>query len=416
MKKFKVKKIKIKEGSFRNFFRYILTMLFSAVLFALVLIALPLTEKLSNTVKYDLVNKNDLYWSKEYELELDTEDKGNVEDDIEKTKSIIQKRLREIGVERSSISNYTKDEKQYIRVTVQTSKSEELITPLINSPFLVTIVTRKDDFDYENTEDVIAPFLEENYIKTGFTREDFRNVHITKLKNSNNEYSYFALFKTWPGSNEWEEFLQEYAGQSVGVSIDGFVTQVQVPLDQQLFAASINASDRESAHSLELLFNSGVVPLNYSVTNETELEPNIAQLDYIKLTLGILIAIVAIYAYLLFVEKTPKDILLHSGFSTVITVSSWIAYLKISDTPVDFFLLAIHMITIVALIRIIAENTESRIVVTVLVAMVASICSIFGSGYVQTFAYDLLTLMILANISLSLTVIYLFNLRKTLKV
>ncbi len=416
MKKLKFKKIKIKQKSLNGLFRYLFLIIISAAILATVLIALPLTERLSSSVAYDLVNKKDLYWSKEYELQLETEDSKEIQKDIEKTKSIIQKRLRLFGVEESSISNYEQDGIHSIRVSVQTSKSTDIVDTLIKSPFLLTIVTRKDDFNYEDQEDFLAPYLEENYNKTAFTRDEFRNIHITKLKNSSNEYSYFALFKTWPGKNEWEKFVQDNAGETVGTSIDGFVTPVQIPTDQSLFAASVSAQDKEQAYMINILYNSGVIPLNYNTTNEISKTPDIAQTNYIKLTEGILITVVLIYAYLLLVEKTPKETLIKSGLSTVITVSAWIAYLKITETHVDIFLLSILIITLIALIRIITENTESRIVVTVLIALIASICSLLGSGYVKIFAFDLLTLMIVANISLSFCVWYIANIRKSLKI
>lgn len=416
MKKFRFKKMKIKSGSFNGFLRYIFSMSLSAAFLALILIALPLTEQVSSSVKYDLVNKKDLYWAKEYELELKVEETQYFDKDIERTKSIIQKRLRIAGVEESSISYEKEGETNIIRVFVQTSKSKYLVDPLVKSPYLVRIVTRKEDFDYADTEDVLAPYLEENYNQTAFTRKDFRNVHITKLKNSANEYSYFAIFKTWPWKTEWEQFLQEYGGLTVGISIDGFVSPIQIPADQSIFAASISATEKENADMIGILYNSGIIPLNYSTKSEKEIEPNIAQVDYIKLTQGILLAVVLIYAYLLLVEKTPNHILLKSGLATVLTVSAWIAYLKISETPVDIFLLAIHIVTIIALIRIITENTESRIIVTVLVALLASICSIFGGGYVRIFAYDLLTVMIIANIALSISIPYISNIRKSLKI
>ncbi len=415
MKKFKLPKVNIKKGGAKNTFSYLSSVLISSIIFALVLISLPLTERVTSSATYDLVNKSGMYWAKEYILELDTTESKNVKNDIEKTRSVIQKRLSAFAIEQSSIQIFEKEDKSYLRVSVQTSKSKELVENLIKSPFEINIVTRKDDVNYEDQENPLTPYLAENYNSTEFTRKNFRNVYLTRLKNSANEYSYFALFKIWPWEKEWQNFLDENLNQSVGVSIDGFVTPVQVTADQGLFAVPVSATEKELAHITSILYNSGIVPLSYSVTTEEDISIENAEIDYIKLTEGILVAIIFIYIYLLFIEKTPKDILLRSGISSLITVAGWIAYLKISETPIDIFLLAMEIITIIAVIRIITENVESRMIVTVLIALISSLCMLLGSGYVKLFANDLLILMILSNLSLSISTFYLLNVRNSLK-
>lgn len=416
MKKFKLPKVKIKFPGLKGVFNYISLIFISSVILGVVLISLPLTERVSSSATYDLVNKNRLYWAKEYILELDTESSLNKEQDIERTRSILQRRLRNFGVEQSSVALYKEDDVDFLKVSIQTSKPLELVEGLIKSPYIVQIVTRKDDVDFENEEDPIAPYLTENYEPTKFTRDFFRNVYITQLRNSANEYSYFALFKTWPFEKDWTTFINDYSGQTVGVSIDGFVTPVQISASENLFAVPVPSTEKENAHIISLLYNSGVIPISYTTISEEEIEIESAEIDYIKLTEGILVAILFIYIYLLFIEKTPKDVLIKSGISTIITVAAWIAYLKMSETPVDIFLLALEVITIVAVIRIITENAESRVIVTVLLALISSICVILGSGYVKIFANDLLILMILSNLTLSLSTYYIFNVKRSLKI
>ncbi|MDY0097119.1 MAG: hypothetical protein RBS01_02100 [Candidatus Dojkabacteria bacterium] len=410
-----VPKIKLKKINLSSFFKYILSVLISSLILALVLISLPLTERVTSSATYDLVNKKDYYWSKEYKLELDTSQSIRIDSDIEEVKSILHRRLRKIGVEESSLNLSKQGDTNFLVLTVQTSKDIDVVESLIKTPFLVNIVTRKADIDFENPEDVIAPYLLENYDPTPFTRTSFRNVYITQLKNSNNEYSYFALFKTWPWGNEWKTFLQENAGQTVGVALDEFVTPVQIPTDQSLFAVPVSSTEEKYAQAVSILYNSGQMPISYTVVDEKELDVDIAEIDYIKLTEGILIAVVLIYLYLLIINKTSRDTLLISGISTVLTVSTWIAYLKISETPTDIFILALEVITIVAMIRLIAENLESKMIVTVLLALISSISILMGSGYIKIFAYDLLILIILSNISLYISKYYLDNVKKSLK-
>lgn len=416
MKKFKIPKLKTKLPNFKGTINYLITVLISSAILGLVLISLPLTERVTSSATYDLVNKSNLYWSKEYTLELKTENAIKIDQDIDKTKSILQKRLRNFGVEESSIYSYQENDKWYIRVSVKTSKSKDLVETLIKSPYIVNIVTRKADVNYEDTENPLTPYLAENYDQTKFTITNFRNIYVTQLKNSANEYSYFALFKTWPWEKEWNTFLNDNVGQTVGVNIDGFVTPVQVTGTQDLFAVPVTVQEKEYARLISILYNSGGIPISYDNSSEKELDINNPEIDYIKLTEGILVAIIFIYIYLLFIEKTPKDILIRSGLATVLTVSGWIAYLKITETPTDIFLLAIEVISIIAIIRIITENVESRVIVTVLIALISSLCIILGFGYVRIFANDLLILMIVSNLSLSISTYYISNVRRSLKI
>ena len=357
-----------------------------------------------------------MYWAQEYILKLDIQDQTDTKGKINKTKSILQSRLRKIGVEQSNISSYTQEEGEYIKISVQTTKEKELIDSVIKSPYIVNIVTRKNDVNYEDTENPLIPYLPENYNPTDFSGEDFRNVYVTKLKNSAGEYSYFALFKTWPWRSDWKKFLEEFSGQTVGVSIDGFVTPVQINAQDTTFAVSASTGEDKYAKVTDILYNSGNIPLSYSLEKEQEVVADIAEIDYIKLTEGILIAILFIYIYLLIIEKTPKDILLKSGLSSVLTVSGWITYLKVTGTPIDIFILAIEVIAIVVIIRLVTENIESRLNVTILLLVVAILGVLFGSGYVKMFTKDLILLLILSNLSLLICSFYITNVRKSLKI
>ena len=402
MKKIRFKFNKI---NWKEIFNYFVSVVISASILALVLISLPLTEKVSSSASYDLVNKNSMYWSKEYILELNTSQSSNIQKDTANLKSVLQKRLRNFDVEQSSITSYQEDDKYYLKVEIQTSKEQELVEQLIKNPFIINIVTKKDDVNYEDTENPLIPYLEENYNKTEFTRKDFRTIYITKLKNTSGEYSYFGIFKAWPLSSKWNEFLNKYIGQTVGVSIDGFVTPVQINEDK-IFAPSVSAIDEQYAKVTSILYNSGVSPMSYSTIKEEEKPLNIAEVDYIKLTEGILIAILFIYVYLLVVEKTRKSIILKSGVATVLTVSSWITYLKLSATPVDIFILALEVIVVAAIIRMIAENIDSRVHITLLLTFTSLLCILLGFGYVKIFANDLLILIILSNLSLLISTYY----------
>jgi len=417
MKKLQTPKVRIKNFNYKYVFNYLFIILLTSFIFVSILIALPLTERFSSQVTYDLKDKKDLYWAKEYTLELDiykdTEKKKKLDD----VKSIIYKRLSKLGVEKVTMNSFSQNEKEYIEVLVQSSLAQEYVDELVRNPFLISVVKRNPEINFEDPENPYAIYLEENYIPTDFTRSSFRNVYITQLKNSANEYSYFALFKTWPWGSEWNTFLNDSMGQEVGISIDGFVTPVQVPTTQPLvFAAPLSTTSKEEAELISILYNSGVVPSSYTVVDQQVLPIENIESDYIKLIEGVIIAVIVIYAYLLLIDRTDKKILMTSSLATILTVSLWISYLKISNIPVDIFLLAIEVITMIAILRITTENSESKIIVNVLLALIASLIAILGVGFAKIFASDLFVLIILGLCSQQIAQYYISNVKRILKI
>ncbi len=417
MKKFKLPKIKAGKIDFKYLINFFLVILLTSFILVCILIALPLTETFSSNITYDLKTKSEMYWAKEYLLEIDNSDAREKNKQIDDIKSVLYRRLSKLGVEKVDMANYSENGKEYILIHVQSSLTQMFVDELIRSPFLLEVVTRNPEIDFEDPENPYAIYLAENYLPTGFTRESFRNIYVTKLRNSSNEYSYFALYKTWPWNTEWNNFLNLYKGQEVGVSIDGFVTPIQVPATEPiLFALPVSTLEREEAELISILYNSGVVPVTYSLVDQQEVPIENVEADYIKLIQGIIIAVVVIYAYLLLIDKTEKKTLIVSALTTIITISIWIAYLKIAVIPVDIFLLAIEVIVMVAILRITTENTESRIIVTVLLALIASLVAILGTGYAKIFASNLFVLLILGNISEQIARFYTFKVRKLLKI
>lgn len=412
MKKIKIPKFKIRKINLKGFLNYLLLLFLTFFILLTTLIALPLTETISSNTTYDLRTKNDLYWAKEYTLELVKAQPS----DVEKVKSILFRRLEKLGVEKVSMYSFSENDKEYITVQVQTSIAQIHVEEMIRSIFQVRVVTRNPEIDFENPETPYVIYFEDSYLPTEFTRESFRNVYITNLKNASNEYSYFALFKAWPWNTQWNEFLSNNKGVEMGVSIDGFVTPVTVPSTEPiLFAVSISTSETREAELISILYNSGVMPVSYSITEQREIPLENTEVDYIKLILGVMIATVVIYAYLLFIEKINKRILLTCALTTLITISTWIAYLKIASIPVDISLLAIEILVMIALLRMTVENTESKIIVNILLVLVAALTILFGSGYVRIFASNLFILLIIGYISEMMARVYIDKVRKLLR-
>lgn len=238
-------KIKIKKINFKYILNYLFVILLTSFILVTILISLPLTERVSSQVTYDLKTKSELYWAKDYTLQLDIWDRTDKEKILDRTTSTLYQRLSKYGVEKVDMYTFTQNEMEYIDIHVQSSLPQEYVDELIRSPFIVKVVTRDPEVDFEDPENPYAIYLGENYLDTQFTRDSFRNIYITKLKNSAKQYSYFALFKTWPWNSQWKTFLEEYQGQEVGVSVDGFVTPVQIPTTKPIvFAAPISTEKK----------------------------------------------------------------------------------------------------------------------------------------------------------------------------
>ncbi|MFA5623145.1 MAG: hypothetical protein WC981_02855 [Candidatus Dojkabacteria bacterium] len=410
-------KIKIKKIDFKYILNYFFVIVLTSFILVAILISLPLTERVSSQVTYDLKTKSELYWAKDYTLQLDIWDRVDKEKILDRTTSTLYRRLSRYGVEKIDMYTFTQDKMEYINIHVQSSMPQEYVDELIRSPFIIKIVVRNPDIDFEDPENPYAVYLAENYLDTEFTRDSFRNIYITKLKNSANEYSYFALFKTWPWESQWKVFLEDYQGQEVGVSVDGFVTPVQIPTTKPIvFALPISTEKKEEAKLISLLYNTDSIPEPYTLIDEQQVPIENVEGDYIKILEGVLLATIVIYAYLFLIDKTSKKILILSALSTIITISLWVSYLKIMSIPTDIFLLTIEILAMIAILRITTENSESKIVVNVLLALIASLVAILGTGFAKIFASDLFVLLMLGIISQQIAWFYTTKVRKILKI
>ena len=390
----------------KSLLNYIFVILISSVFVATILIALPLTERYLNNTPYNLNTKDSSYWSKEYILSIDSKEQK----DIQKTRDVLFKRLKNLGVEQMSVIQKGDD----IMVTLTTSKEKELTEQLIKNRFAVEIVTRKDDVNYEDPEDPYAYLLATNYNSTDWSRDDFRNVYITKLQNSTGSESYFAIFKLWPAKSvEFNKFLTQYEGQTVGVSTDGFVSPVQVPTGaNKLFAPPVSTEDPQEVNIIDILYNSGSIPANISLTSEKDMTPNIPQTDYIMVSILIFAGFLISYLYLSISKNASSSVLMKSFLATMLTISIYLTILKLLQIPVDTFLLPIEAILTMILIRVISENKDSVVYIDIILFGVLAILIFLGFGYVSIVARNMILLLALSKITLLLSGWYIYKVRK----
>jgi hypothetical protein len=393
MRKIRFKKVKIKWG---QFFNYLLLIILSSSILLSFLIALPLTEKLTDVVAFDL-NVAEDYWSKEYILDLESEESK----DITKTKNILFRRLNKYGVEEVSIKN----ESDFVTVVVKTTKSQTFVDELVRNPYRYSIVTRKEDVDFEDEENQLAIYLEENYEETKFDSTIFRSIHVTQLPDSSGEDSYFGIAKPWiTKSREFYDFLSQYEGQYLGVNIDGFVTPVYIT-DPTVFAIPLSAQ-QDSIEAIDILYNSGTSPTNYEVTEQNTLSVNNFNIDYIEVTIALFVSIIAIYIYTYFTGIYNKSMILESLFTTLLSLALFLSFLKVSVIPIHIFILLIDAVVLIILSNIIQQNSESRNSVFVVGIFIGLIFNLLGIGYLKILGSHLVILTLVSYLAVAVGNLY----------
>ncbi len=394
---------------------YISLAIASAILVAAILIALPLTEKISDGINFNLVTKDSSFWSKEYILTLQTSDEKQVRD----AREILYRRLRSFSIERVSIYTLPSEEEglSKLKVIISSAKDQALVEELIKNRFQYKIMTKKADVNFEDSEDQYAYMMEENYDPTDWDYQDFRNIYITKLKSNNGTYSYFALYKLWPNKEkEFVNFLSQYKGDIIGVSIDGYISPYQVPedVDQSafLFALPVYTEDEDEAEIISILYNSGNIPVEFIVQEETDLPSPIESIDYIKISIALIIALVTAYIYILIFKQSTPQKLLRSFLATVITISLYIAILKIQQIPVYTILLTLECMIASIATYMFEENKESRKFTLGILLLSLLIITFLGTGLMSEFAKGTICILLLSALSLKISKRYINKVRK----
>ena len=78
----------------------------------------------------------------------------------------------------------------------------------------------------------------------------------------------------------------------MGVEIDFFVTPFEVQeipegtTAQQTITLGVYADTEEEAKAISLLYNSGHIEANFNHESETDRDPDVISLDYIKVSIG----------------------------------------------------------------------------------------------------------------------------------
>lgn len=389
---------------------YISVILVTSLAITAGLIALPLTEKLSERTTFNLLPKEEFYSSAEYYLSLETIEKK----EIEETRDIFFKRLNRFGVEKVSIQKTDQDSTSTtLRIVVNTTRDLGFVRELILNKYNVTILEKKDDVDFFESEDPYAYLSPDNYDSTEWTKADFRNIHVTELRTTDNNYSTFAILKPWPSKQgAFNDFLDQNKGDYVGVSTDGSVIPYLVPLEgDNLFAVPLPVEEETQVEAISILYNSGTIPTDYSMIEENRLDPQVINIDHIKVSIGLFVSMILVYLYILLTKKATLEMLAVPFLATLLTLSVYISVLKFFNIPIDTFLLPIIGIIIAALIKMVSANDDSIFYIEGAFLVTLSVILLFGYGYMQILATHLFPLVVLSKVSLIVSSWYINKLR-----
>ncbi|WKZ30816.1 MAG: hypothetical protein QY318_03125 [Candidatus Dojkabacteria bacterium] len=410
-------------------FGLLFTILVTSMLISAALIAMPKTERFTPDNRFDLNVKDDKYWAKRFVLELTVkkEDEGDTTEKVEVTKGIIQRRLDRYDVEQVSIKTLhdyeptsaeetvedivnqieeqedvqgaedsgdnekaEEDIKVYIEVSATSSRDQASITRLIGSRHYLKIMTTTPAA--LNSEDQLAAYLPENYDRTQFTRRSFRNIEIKQLSTTTEgEDAFFAIYKSWPhNALAWRDFLGDNAGKTIGIAIDGFVTPYPVPIEfdpdlknpQQnpIFAPGVT-QDPAEAQILDILYNSGVIPVEYSIISNEDAEVKTYEIDYIEVSAAFILSVIVIMAYSYFRNRGDKGRSLLFMLTSVAAFAFYVAVLKILSLPIDLPILLLEGLSIILLAKVLAYRTRSVLLIDLPVIMFFALLSFYGSGY-----------------------------------
>lgn len=433
----KSKKKKPSRQSVGNFFimslRYIVLVAITVFTASVVFISLPYTEKVWPNVSFDFQEKQ--YWEKTYTLELlvKTEDEAKVDRKIEETKSIIQKRLYAAGVEEAYIAgahleNPTADNDEYffryINVWVKSSLDETEVDEIVRTRNYIRFYIPKEDVDFDDEENPIAQYLIENYTPTDVTRHDFRNIAIKELTDSEGEGTYFAIFKP-KFFSDFTKLAEENAGNTIGIGFDRGVSQVLIPYEfspDYNPAASQGGSgspeltfgltrDERQAELAEIQFNSGVIPLEYSVIDQEYVAKEESNDPQVWFSITIIVAMALFAAYGYFRENDTLETVFTSFFEIGLVLSAWFAYHKFFFIDIDVMMMLLEGAVVLILAHDYLLKTEARTSRSIILFAGVAIIAFFGFGQLRIFGLDMLALMIGLSISEYISKYYITNMK-----
>ena len=388
----------------------ILTAIFITIFF----ISIPFTENYIAQYTYNLSLKSQLYSYERFKIEL--EDKGQSDNYI----SIVKSRLTQAEIERFNIE---KKDDESIEVMTWSTKDQYMIQSLLSTDGSVAFMTLKEGIDLNDENNIIAAYIEDSYDKTGINRDYFRRIIVRQSPTSQGGLAYFLVFKpTIDKQDEIEAFITNNQGKQIGINIFGYVTPYQVNGPDLVVGVGSDEKDKLLSSAI---FNTKPIGTKITTTSE-ETQSNVQPYGFFEFinnnysNLTAVFALLTVFAaiFLGVLNKKKYRVSLIMLFSTILTLSIWLAYLKITNSAVDLFTIIVCGVVIIinnfasSLIKSIDARVIKLLAIIAITILAPLLVPLFitGVGFVDIIANKLIWVILLSEVILELFKLYLQNL------
>ena len=388
----------------------ILTAIFITIFF----ISIPFTENYIAQYTYNLSLKSQLYSYERFKIEL--EDKGQSDNYI----SIVKSRLTQAEIERFNIE---KKDDESIEVMTWSTKDQYMIQSLLSTDGSVAFMTLKEGIDLNDENNIIAAYIEDSYDKTGINRDYFRRIIVRQSPTSQGGLAYFLVFKpTIDKQDEIEAFITNNQGKQIGINIFGYVTPYQVNGPDLVVGVGSDEKDKLLSSAI---FNTKPIGTKITTTSE-ETQSNVQPYgffefinnNYSNLTAAFALLTVLVAIILGVLNKNKYRVSLIMLFSTILTLSIWLAYLKITNSAVDLFTIIVCGVVIIinnfasSLIKSIDARVIKLLAIIAITILAPLLVPLFitGVGFVDIIANKLIWVILLSEVILEFFKLYLQNL------
>jgi uncharacterized membrane protein YGL010W len=147
------------------------------------------------------------------------------------------------------------------------------------------------------------------------------------------------------------------------------------------------------------LYNSGNIPLNYTLSNEKNLEVDSYNIDYIELSIVLFVSIIEIYLYTYFTGIYDKEEILRTLFAVLLSLALFLTYLKITYMPIHIFILLIDAVVLIMLTNLLKQNKESRVTLLTGAFVIGIIFKYLGIGYLKILGEHFMMLSVISSLS-----------------
>jgi hypothetical protein len=388
----------------------ILTAIFITIFF----ISIPFTENYIAQYTYNLSLKSQLYSYERFKIEL--EDKGQSDNYI----SIVKSRLTQAEIERFNIE---KKDDESIEVMTWSTKDQYMIQSLLSTDGSVTIMTLKEGIDLNDENNIIAAYIEDSYDKTDINRDYFRRIIVRQSPTSQGGLAYFLVFKpTIDKQDEIEAFITNNQGKQIGINIFGYVTPYQVNGPDLVVGVGSDEKDKLLSSAI---FNTKPIGTKITTTSE-ETQSNVQPYGFFEFinnnysNLTAVFALLTVLAAIILgvLNKNKYRVSLIMLFSTILTLSIWLAYLKITNSAIDLFTIIVCGVVIIinnfasSLIKSIDARVIKLLAIIAITILAPLLVPLFitGVGFVDIIANKLIWVILLSEVILELFKLYLQNL------